>query len=292
VARRPAIEVQHLRKVYASKSGPIVALDDVSFRVDDGEFVALVGPSGCGKTTVLKSVAGLLGATEGHVRVDGRTVDGPSASVGIVFQTPVLFKWRTVLENVLLPLEIGAAARPRSPKPLELSRLAVAAQWRAVVQDLLLSVESGPPGGDGRRQRALDLLKLTGLGEFAGKYPRELSGGMQQRVAISRALVHDPRLLLLDEPFGALDAMTRAQMNLELLRIWSERRKTTLLITHSIGEAVFLADRVVVMTARPGRVADVIDVDLPRPRTAEDRISPRFLELVQAIGRRIGLEYL
>lgn len=256
MSQKKIIEIQNLKKIYPSKSAPIVALSDVSFDVYEGEFVTIVGQSGCGKTTILKIIAGLLPKTDGTVLVNGEPVTGPRASTGIVFQQPVLFKWRSVLDNVLLPIEILRRNR----------------------REYVL--------------RAQDLLDLTRLTEFKDKYPRELSGGMQQRVSICRALIHDPPVLLMDEPFGALDAMTRSEMNIELLRIWSERQKTSVLITHSISEAVFLADRVVVMTPRPGKIAAIVEVDLPRPRLAEVRVSARFTELVQVIGRKIGLEYI
>lgn len=256
MSEKKIIEIQNLKKIYPSKSAPIVALSDVSFDVYEGEFVTIVGQSGCGKTTILKIIAGLLPKTDGTVLVNGEPVTGPRASTGIVFQQPVLFKWRSVLDNVLLPIEILRRNR----------------------REYVL--------------RAQDLLDLTRLTEFKDKYPRELSGGMQQRVSICRALIHDPPVLLMDEPFGALDAMTRSEMNIELLRIWSERQKTSVLITHSISEAVFLADRVVVMTPRPGKIAAIVEVDLPRPRLAEVRVSARFTELVQVIGRKIGLEYI
>lgn len=255
-SRKKIIEIQNLKKIYPSKSAPILALSDVSFDVYEEEFVTIVGQSGCGKTTILKIIAGLLPKTGGTVLLDGQPVTGPRASSGIVFQQPVLFKWRSVLDNVLLPIEILRRNR-----------------------------------GD-YLQSALDLLELTELTEFKDRYPRELSGGMQQRVSICRALIHDPPVLLMDEPFGALDAMTRSEMNVELLRIWSERRKTSILITHSITEAVFLADRVIVMTPRPGMIADIVEIDLPRPRLGETRVSPRFNELVQVIGRLIGLKYI
>jgi NitT/TauT family transport system ATP-binding protein len=210
--------------------------------------VALVGPSGCGKSTLLRLVAGLQPATRGHVAVDARPVTRPIPAVGMVFQAPVLLKWRSVLDNVLLPVELAG---------LEAGRY---------------------------RDRARDLLRLVGLGGFEAKLPRELSGGMQQRASLCRALLLDPPLLLMDEPFGALDAMTRDEMNLELLRIWGEGggegasrgRKTILFVTHSIPEAVFLADRVVVLSPRPGRVAGIRTVSLPRPRTVEARASADF----------------
>ena len=253
---RGAIEVTSLSKVYASQDGQIKALSDVSFAIADAEFVTIVGHSGCGKSTLLKIIAGLLPSSSGSVKVRGRSVTAPLSDVGMVFQRPVLLKWRTILANVMLPIEMLRLPRKEST------------------------------------ERALDLLKLAGLSEFSHQYPAQLSGGMQQRAAICRALVHDPSLLLMDEPFGALDLMTREEMNFELLRIWSERRKTTLLVTHSISEAVFLADRVIVMTPRPGMVADIVEVNLPRPRMPETKLDPRFSACVQAIGRKIGLLYI
>jgi NitT/TauT family transport system ATP-binding protein len=253
---RGAIEVESLSKVYASHDGPLQALADLSFAIADGEFVTIVGHSGCGKTTLLKIIAGLSAPSSGAVRVRGRAVVAPLKDVGMVFQRPVLLKWRSILDNVMLPVEM-----------LHLPRREGA-------------------------ERALDLLRLAGLSDFRHHYPAQLSGGMQQRAAICRALVHDPSLLLMDEPFGALDLMTREDMNLELLRIWSQRRKTTVLVTHSISEAVFLADRVIVMTPRPGRVADVVAVTLPRPRAPETKLDPQFQALVQVIGRKIGLLYI
>lgn len=255
-APTPAIAVDNLHKTYATRDGVITTLGGVSFDVAAQEFVSVLGPSGCGKTTVLKIVSGLVPASAGSVQVDGVPVIGPQKKIGIVFQVPALMRWRTALDNILLPAEI-----------LGLS-------------------------GSSVRKRANDLLKLVGLGDFADKFPNELSGGMQQRVAIARALVHDPSILLLDEPFSALDTMTRNQLNIELLRIWSERRKTSLLITHSIPEAVFLSDRVVVLDQRPAKVLEIVPVDLPRPRTAEMRVSRPFMEIVDRIGRRIGLEYV
>jgi NitT/TauT family transport system ATP-binding protein len=252
----PTIEVRGLRKTYVSRDGPVVTLDGVSFSVAPQEFVSVLGPSGCGKTTVLKIIAGLVPATDGVVRVDGVRVTGAQRKIGIVFQVPALMRWRTAIDNVMLPAEI-----------LRLD-----------------AAES--------RRRAGDLMRLVGLADFTAKYPNELSGGMQQRVAIARALVHDPSILLLDEPFSALDMMTRNQLNIELLRIWSERRKTSLLITHSIPEAVFLSDRVVVLGPRPANVLEIVPVPLPRPRSPEMRVSGEFIKIVDHIGRRIGLEYV
>jgi NitT/TauT family transport system ATP-binding protein len=255
VASRPAIAVQDLAKVYPTRDGPLSALESVSFDVAETEFVAVVGRSGCGKTTMLKILGGLVAKSGGTVRVNGVEVSRPVRDAGIVFQAPTLLPWRTVLDNVLLPAE-------------------------------LLRLDPAPA-----RRRAYELLELVGLAGFERRLPRELSGGMQQRAAISRALIHDPQLLLLDEPFGALDALTREEMNLELLRIWSGRRKTSVLITHSIAEAVFLADRVIVMTPRPGRIAAIVPVTLPRPRTAAMRLAPEFAGLVRKIGELIGIAY-
>ena len=237
------IALDHVGMVYATASGAVEALREISLGVSTGEFAALVGPSGCGKSTLLRIIAGLRPATSGAVVVAGQPVSHPIHEVGMVFQAPVLLKWRRVLDNVVLPAELAGL----DPRQYE--------------------------------KRAHELLKLVGLSGFADKYPRELSGGMQQRAALCRALLLDPPLLLMDEPFGALDAMTRDELNLELLRVWGEgnqRRKTIVFVTHSIPEAVFLADRVVVLTPRPGRVASIVPVNLPRPRTVESRASADF----------------
>jgi NitT/TauT family transport system ATP-binding protein len=246
----PIIEVAQLEKVFVTvRNERIHALNDISLTVREGEFVTVVGPSGCGKTTLLKILAGLTLPSAGAVRVAGTAVAAPRRDIGVVFQNPVLLPWRTVMENVLLPAEVQSIPLTRA------------------------------------RARAGELLKMVGLADFADKYPMELSGGMQQRAAISRALVSDPRLLLMDEPFGALDAMTREQMNLDLLRIWQESAKTVLLITHSIPEAVFLGDRVAVMTPRPGRIARIIDVAIPRPRSLDTMGDPAFGRLTGEIRK-------
>jgi NitT/TauT family transport system ATP-binding protein len=235
------IRLQEVEKTYRTRRGDLVhALAETTLEIGDRELVTLVGPSGCGKSTLLKLVAGLVPPSRGQIRVREQPVTGPFPDVGFVFQQPVLLPWRSVLDNVLFSVEmLGLDLR----------------QYRK-------------PAGD--------LLELTGLAGFETMYPRELSGGMQQRVAICRALLPDPSLLLMDEPFGALDAMTREEMSLELLRILEERRKTILFVTHSIPEAILLADRVVVMSPRPGRVARVLRVDLPRPRTMELEFDTRF----------------
>ena len=255
-----SIELDHVGMVYQTTSGPVEALRDISVTVNRGEFISLVGPSGCGKSTLLRIIAGLRSATSGAVSVNGVNVVEPVRNIGMVFQSPVLLKWRTILDNVLLPVELTGLAR---------------AQYR---------------------QRAFDLLHLVGLGDFAGKLPNELSGGMQQRVSICRALLLDPPLLLMDEPFGALDAMTRDDMNFELLRIWGEglgaggQRKTIVFVTHSIQEAVILSDRVLMMSQRPGNITAVRDIELPRPRTVEMRASEHVgrlsLEIYRALNRR------
>jgi len=251
-APTPLIRIDRVSMVYAADSGPVEALRDISLTLQQGEFVALVGPSGCGKSTLMRIIAGLRPVTSGEVEVDGVKVTGPVSRVGMVFQAAVLLKWRSVLDNVLLPAELSGL-NPRN-----------------------------------YRERALRLLQLVGLSEFADKRPGELSGGMQQRASLCRALVLDPPILLMDEPFGALDAMTRDEMNLELLRIWGEGdagavRKTIIFVTHSIAEAVFLADRVVVMSPRPGRVAGIHTVPLPRPRSVETRVAPEMGRLTLEI---------
>jgi NitT/TauT family transport system ATP-binding protein len=237
---KPLIVARGLSKAYATGPREVNALKNLDFEIHDGEFVSVVGQSGCGKSTLLKVLAGLLRYTAGTVELNGRPIRGPSPEAAVVFQSPVLLPWRTVIDNVLLPIEFG--------------KLPMA----------------------NYRRSAADLLAMVGLSEFAQRYPFELSGGMQQRAAIVRALVQDPRLLLMDEPFGALDAMTREQMNLELVRIWAQSRKTVIFITHSIAEAIFLSDRVIAMTARPGTIAEVIPIDLPRPRDLSVINTDRF----------------
>ncbi len=249
------VHVKDLTKIYRTGRGEVQALEDISFTVADRQFLAVVGPSGCGKSTILKILAGLIPQSSGTVDVFGEPVQGPAADVGMVFQEPVLLRWKDVTGNVLFPIKI---LRQDTRK---------------------------------YKERAHEILHLVGLEGFEHRHPAELSGGMQQRVALARALVHDPRLLLMDEPFGALDQLTRQHMNLELLRIWMETNKTTVLVTHDIEEAVFLADKVVVMTARPGRVADAVDIDLPRPRDLKMKMKPEFGQLVMQVGELIGLDY-
>jgi NitT/TauT family transport system ATP-binding protein len=244
----PLIRINRVSKTYPVATGePVHALEAVTLDVGDGEFVSILGPSGCGKSTLMLMIAGLLGPSAGEIRLAGQPVTRPQTDVGIVFQNPVLLDWRTVIRNVLLQVEA---------RGLDLAA---------------------------HRLKARDLLRAVGLEGFEERYPFELSGGMRQRTAICRALIHDPPLLLMDEPFGALDALTREQMRLDIERLWLERRKTVVFITHSIPEAVLLSDRVVVMSPRPGRIDGVLDIDLPRPRRLEVQESPRFADYLKAI---------
>jgi NitT/TauT family transport system ATP-binding protein len=254
-ASAPIIAVRDLAKTYRSKrEGLVEALAPVSFSIANGEFVCLVGPSGCGKSTLLKILAGIVPRSAGTIDIRHRGRAAGDCHIGLVFQSPVLLPWRTVLQNTLLPADV-----------LDLDRAAA-------------------------ERRARELLGMVGLQGFEGSYPPELSGGMQQRCAITRALLHDPPILLMDEPFGALDAMTRDTMNLELQRIWAESGKTVFLITHSIPEAVFLADRVLVMSPRPGRIIDEVRPALPRPRDLDATTTPEFGEAVRRIRARLGLD--
>ena len=249
------IEMRALSKTYYARGRQeVCAIAEITCEVARGEFVALVGPSGCGKTTLLKVLAGLLPPSGGTILFDGRPFTGPRNDFGIVFQNPVLPAWRSVLDNVLLPIDILRRDR-RAYRP-----------------------------------RAQELLKLVNLEGFQDRYPFELSGGMQQRVSLCRALIHDPAVLLMDEPFGALDAMTREEMNDELLRIWEETRKTVLFITHSISEAVYLADRVLVLSARPSSLKAEVPVPLPRPRRLGMRFTPSFSGAVLQIREVLGLK--
>jgi NitT/TauT family transport system ATP-binding protein len=241
------IEARGVSKIYSSKDGPVESLKPLDFSIRAGEFVSVIGPSGCGKSTLLKMVAGLLPISGGALSLAGHPIQGPQTDVGIVFQSAVLLAWRSVEDNILLQAEIR-----RLPKAAAL-------------------------------RRARELMRMTGLAGFENKYPWQLSGGMQQRASICRALLHDPSVLLMDEPFGALDAMTREKMNLELQRIWLASKKTVLLITHSIPEAIFLSDRVIVMSERPGSIAAVYDIDLPRPRTLDVMGTEGFAEYARAL---------
>jgi NitT/TauT family transport system ATP-binding protein len=241
------IEGRGVSKTYRTRDGDVETLKPLDFQIRAGEFVSVVGPSGCGKSTLMKMVAGLLPISGGELMLSGKPVAGPQTDVGIVFQSALLLPWRSVIDNILLQAEIR-----RMPKAAA-------------------------------RERADKLMAMAGLQGFENKYPWQLSGGMQQRVAILRALLHDPPVLLMDEPFGALDAMTREKMNIELQRIWMAAGKTVLLITHSIPEAIFLSDRVFVMSERPGRIVATYDIDLPRPRPLDVMGTERFAHYARTL---------
>ncbi len=241
------ISIKGLKKVFHSKAGDVHALGPIDLEVNQGEFISIVGPSGCGKSTLLLMVAGLLEYDTGEISINGQRVSSPQTDIGIVFQTPVLVDWRDVLGNVLLQIEMR--------------KLKV----------------------DDYRQRAIDLLSSVGLHEFLQRYPFELSGGMQQRTAFCRALIHDPPLILMDEPLGALDAMTREQLRVDLEALWMQTRKTVLFVTHSITESVQLSDRVVVFTPRPGMIDRIVPIELPRPRSFEVRESREYQRYVHEI---------
>ena len=244
------IQVQGLSKTFPARDGaPTLAVDNVDLNIGNTEFVALLGPSGCGKSTLLSIIAGLVSPSQGEVRIESKPIVSPYTNIGIVFQSDLLLDWRTVLQNVLVQFDMrGLDSRPHVEK-------------------------------------ARRLIASVGLGGFESKYPWELSGGMRQRVSICRALIHDPALLLMDEPFGALDALTREQLQLDLQRIWQASRKTVVFVTHSIDEAVFLSDRVVVMTPRPGRIREVLRIDLPRPRSLAVRDGEAFAANVRHVNR-------
>jgi NitT/TauT family transport system ATP-binding protein len=247
------VEISNVRKVFGSKPNEVVALDEANLSFDEGEFVALLGPSGCGKTTLLTIVAGLTTKTAGSVKVGGQEVTGPYPDYGFVFQQPSLMPWRSVLQNVLFPMEI-------------LGR------------------------NDGQaKARAEHLLDMTGLKAFAKARPHELSGGMQQRVSLCRALIHKPKLLLMDEPFGALDEFTRLDMNDLLLRVKAETKASVLFVTHSISEAIYLSDRVVVFTRRPARVSAEFRIDIPGPRNQACRFTPEFTQAEKQASEALGL---
>ena len=250
----PKLEARHVSMVFTRRGRPVQALRDVNLDVRAGEFISLVGASGCGKTTLLRIVDGLMPPTAGEIRIDGRLVQRPGPDRGFVFQQDALLPWRTVLDNVIFGLEVQGR-----PKTLA-------------------------------RQQADAFVRLVGLAGFEHHYPHELSGGMRQRANLARALCIDPDVLLMDEPFAALDAQTRELMQSELLRIWRANRKTVLFVTHQIDEAVYLADRVVVMTSRPGQIKAILDVEIPRPRDLSVKRTPRFLELVDTIWQMIEEE--
>ncbi len=249
------IDVRRVHKMFDLADAGTYALRDVSFTVREGELVSLIGPSGCGKTTLLYCVSGLEPFVEGQILLDGKPVVGPrSGDVGLVFQKAVMLGWRTVMDNVLLPIEVFGRSRR----------------------------EYG--------RRAAELIDLVGLTGFADYLPGKLSGGMQQRAAICRSLIFEPRVLLMDEPFGALDAQTREHMNMVLLRVWEATKKTILFVTHDLEEAAFLSDRVIVLTGRPGTVRDVVDVPLPRPRTVGMRYSEEFVRLARRLRGLLDID--
>jgi NitT/TauT family transport system ATP-binding protein len=243
---------QDISLIYKGSRERVAALKDFSVGISVGEFVSVLGPSGCGKTTFLKLACGLLRPTSGRITLDGTPIDGPRRDVGVVFQQPTLLNWKTVIDNVLLPAKVLGIGKNES------------------------------------RTKAMELLKLTGLEQFANYYPTELSGGMQQRVGLARGLIHDPRVVLMDEPFGALDAMTREYMALELQHIWMATHKSIIFITHSIPEAVFLSDRVVILSERPGRVVEEVTVEIPRPRGIDTMADKEFSHLCNRLRNVFG----
>ena len=253
----PKVQIKAVEKIYEGRNGKTVALNGVNLDIYNNEFICVVGPSGCGKSTLLNIIAGLHEATSGEVLVDGVKVEGTGVDRGVVFQQYALFPWLTVKKNV----EFGLKLKKDITK-------------------------------EQRDQIAMKYIKMVGLEKFVNSYPKELSGGMKQRVAIARAYAVNPSLLLMDEPFGALDAQTRTQLQTELLKTWEEEKKTCFFITHDVEEAILLASRVVVMSARPGRIKEVIDIDIPYPRNQETKMLPRFTELKNYIWNMVYKEYL
>lgn len=250
------LRIEKVRKDYDGRGGTMTALNGVSLDIHENEFICVVGPSGCGKSTLLNIIAGLLEPTEGTVYLDGNRIEGTGRERGVVFQQYALFPWLTVLKNVMFGLQLKKIPDAQA------------------------------------KEIALKYIKSVGLEEFVDAYPKELSGGMKQRVAIARAYAVNPEVLLLDEPFGALDAQTRAQLQTELLNAWEQERKTCFFITHDVDEAIILAQRVVIMSARPGRIKKIVDIDIPYPRTQETKNHPRFLELKSEIWGEVYQEYL
>ena len=256
------VDLNAVSLTYRLGKDTTLALADATFSIDKGEFIAVVGPSGCGKSTIMKLVTGLLPATGGEVRVAGRKVTGPIKGVGMAFQNPTLMPWRTTMNNILLPMEVVEPHKRR---------------FRSNRGDY--------------EARAMKLLQTVGLADFAGKFPWQLSGGMQQRSNLCRALIHEPELLMLDEPFGALDAFTREELWGVMQGLWLEKRFTGVLVTHDLREAVFLADTVYVMSRRPGRIVMARKIDLPRPRTLATTFEPGFVEIVHELRDRIQQEH-
>ena len=255
-ARGLKLKIDNVRKVFSTRNGEMVALNGVNLDIYENEFICVVGPSGCGKSTLLNIIAGLTDATSGTVYCNGKAVSGTGTDRGVVFQQYALFPWLTVKKNVMFALEMKGVKGKQA-------------------QDL-----------------AMQYLAKVDLEKFADHYPKELSGGMKQRVAIARAYASDPEVLLMDEPFGALDAQTRTQLQSELLETWERDQKTCFFITHDVDEAIILAQRVIIMSARPGRIKDIVDIDIPYPRTQETKMTPRFLELKNHIWSQVYQEYL
>lgn len=253
----PKVQIKAVEKIYEGRKGKTVALNGVDLDIYDNEFICVVGPSGCGKSTLLNIIAGLNEATSGEVIVDGVKVEGTGVDRGVVFQQYALFPWLTVKKNVLFGLNLK--------------------------KDLT---------NEQREEIAMKYIRMVGLEKFVDAYPKELSGGMKQRVAIARAYAVNPSLLLMDEPFGALDAQTRTQLQTELLKTWEEEKKTCFFITHDVEEAILLATKVIVMSARPGRIKEIIDIDIPYPRDQESKMLPRFTELKNYIWNMVYKEYL
>ena len=253
----PKVQIKDVKKIYEGRNGQTIALNGANLDIYDNEFICVVGPSGCGKSTLLNIIAGLHEATSGEVLVDGVKVEGTGVDRGVVFQQYALFPWLTVKKNVMFGLNLKKGMTDEE-----------------------------------REEIALKYIKMVGLEKFVDSYPKELSGGMKQRVAIARAYAVNPSILLMDEPFGALDAQTRAQLQTELLETWQKEKKTCFFITHDVEEAILLASRVVVMSARPGRIKEVIDIDIPYPRNQETKMLPRFTELKNYIWQNVYKEYL
>ena len=250
------VKIDNVEKIYEGRKGRMVALNGVSLDIKENEFICVVGPSGCGKSTLLNIIAGLLDATSGAVYVDGKKVEGTGTERGVVFQQYALFPWLTVIKNVMFGLKLKGMSDAEA------------------------------------REVAMKYIRMVDLEEFVDSYPKELSGGMKQRDAIARAYAVQPEVLLMDEPFGALDAQTRTQLQTELLKTWEEEQKTCFFITHDVEEAIVLATRVVIMSARPGRIRDIVDIDIPYPRTQETKMTPEFIALKNRIWSQVYQEYL
>lgn len=250
------VKIENVVKKYNTRKGEMVALNGVSLDIKENEFICVVGPSGCGKSTLLNIIAGLHEPTSGRVLVDGKEVDGPGPERGVVFQQYALFPWLTVLQNVEFGLKLKGVT------------------------------------GEKAKEEAMKYIKMVDLEQFVNSYPKELSGGMKQRVAIARAYAVNPEVLLMDEPFGALDAQTRTQLQSELLETWQKEKKTCFFITHDVDEAIILAQKVIIMSARPGRIKEIVDINIPYPRTQETKMTPEFLELKNHIWSQVYQEYL